>query len=118
MVWGEGDPLDTYLQTVDWWQGANNTEAFFIKGMGDICTGHPSGAALLTRAEEEGDLQVSYVLAILKYYKYDVTEDVFNHIRCMNGEFTSGSHVRGWRTMPMRRTMDMLPICTSESQQR
>jgi hypothetical protein len=36
--------------------------------------------ALLARAEEEGDLQASYVLAILKYYKHSLTDDVFNHI--------------------------------------
>jgi hypothetical protein len=48
MVWGERDTLNAYLQTVDRLQGANNAEALFIKGMGDICTGHPGGAALLT----------------------------------------------------------------------
>jgi hypothetical protein len=46
-VWGEGDPLDAYFQTVDWLQGANNVEALFVKGMGDICTGCPGGATLL-----------------------------------------------------------------------
>jgi hypothetical protein len=65
---GEGAyMLDAYLQTVDWLQGANNGGALFIKEMGDICTGRPGGAALLTRVEEEGDLQASYVLAVLKY---------------------------------------------------
>jgi hypothetical protein len=56
MVWGERHRLNAYLQTINWLQGANNTEALFVKGMGDICTGHPSGVTLLTRAEKEGDL--------------------------------------------------------------
>jgi hypothetical protein len=87
-----------YLQTIDWLQGANNGGALFVKGMGDICTGRPSGAALLARAEEEGDLQASYVLAVLKYYKHGATNDVFNHIRHIYGEVTFGSQVRTrWR---------------------
>jgi hypothetical protein len=48
MIWGERHRLDAYLQTVDWLQGANNAEALFIKGMGDICIRRHSGAALLT----------------------------------------------------------------------
>jgi hypothetical protein len=48
--WGDGGMLDAYLQTVDWLQGANNREPLFIKGMDDICTGHPSGVPLLARA--------------------------------------------------------------------
>jgi hypothetical protein len=41
---------------------------------------------LLTRAEEEGDLQASYVLSVLKYYKHGATDDVLNHIRCVYRE--------------------------------
>jgi hypothetical protein len=54
--------------------------------------------ALLTRAEEEGDLQASYVLVILKYYKHGATDDVFNHIWCVYVEVTFHSQVgaRGW----------------------
>jgi hypothetical protein len=33
------DVLNTYLQTVDWLQGANNRGALFVKGMGDIWMG-------------------------------------------------------------------------------
>jgi hypothetical protein len=60
-VWGDADTLDAYLQTIDWLQGVNNGEALFVKGMCNICTGHPGGVALLARAEEEGDLQAAYV---------------------------------------------------------
>jgi hypothetical protein len=88
------DVLDAYLQTIDWLQGANNGGALFVKGMGDICTGRPGGAALLTRAEEEGDLQVSYVLDVLKYYKHGTIDYVFNHIQRVYGEVTFGSQVR------------------------
>jgi hypothetical protein len=88
-VWGERQQLDMYLQTVDWLQGANNAEALFIMGMGNICSGRPGGAALLARAEEEGDLHACYVLAVVKYYMHDATMDVFNHIRCVYGEYTS-----------------------------
>jgi hypothetical protein len=78
---GEGaDVLDAYLQTVDWLQGTNNGGALFVKGMGDICTGQPSGTTFLTWVEEEWDLQASYVLAVLKYYKHGATNDVFNNI--------------------------------------
>jgi hypothetical protein len=83
-----------YLQTVDWLQGVNNGGALFIKGMGDICMGRSGGVALLTRVEEEGDLQASYVLAILKYYKHGATDDIFNHMRHVYGEVTFGSQVR------------------------
>jgi hypothetical protein len=47
MVWEGADALDAYLQTVDWLQGMNNGGALFMKGMADICTGQPGGAALL-----------------------------------------------------------------------
>jgi hypothetical protein len=66
MVWEGADTLNAYLQTVDWLQGANNEGSLFVKGMGDICTSRLSGATLLIRAEEERDLQASYVLAVLK----------------------------------------------------
>jgi hypothetical protein len=89
MVWGDGN----------WLLDANNKEALFINGMGDICTGRPSGAALLARAEGEGDLQVVYVLAVLNYYKHGTTKDVFNLIHRVYGEVTSGSQVGGrWWT--------------------
>jgi hypothetical protein len=71
-------------------------EVLFIKGMGDICTGCPGGAALLAWAEEKGDLQAAYILAIIKYYKHGTTEDVFIHIRHVYGEVTSDSQVGGW----------------------
>jgi hypothetical protein len=98
MVWEDADALNTYLQTIDWLQGANNGGALFVKGMDDICTGWPGGAALLERAEEEADLQASYVLAVLKYYKHGATDDVFNHFRHIYGEVTFGSQVgiRWW----------------------
>jgi hypothetical protein len=76
MDWGAD-----YLQTIDWLQGVNNRGALFVKGIGDICTGGPGGVALLARAEEVGDLQASYMLAVLKYYKHDATIDVYNYIR-------------------------------------
>jgi hypothetical protein len=99
--------MDAYYETVDWLQGANNGGALFvkgmadiapfIKGMADICMGWPSGAALLAWAEE-GDLQASYVLVVLKYYKHGITDDVFNHIRRVYGKVTSGSQVgTRWR---------------------
>jgi hypothetical protein len=69
-----------YLQTVDWLQGINNAEALYNKGMGDTCCGRPGGAAFLAWSEEEGNLSASYVLVVVKYYKYGATEDVFNHI--------------------------------------
>jgi hypothetical protein len=94
MVWEGDDVLDAYIQTIDRLHGANNGGALFIKRMGDICTGRPSGEALLTRAEEEGDLQASHVLAVLKYYKHDSIDDVFNHIQHVYGEVTFGSQVR------------------------
>jgi hypothetical protein len=83
---------DEYIKTIDWLQGANNRQALFVKGIADMMA-RPGGEALLTRAEE-GDLQASYVLAILKYYKHDLIDDVFNHIRCMYGEITFGLQVK------------------------
>jgi hypothetical protein len=69
-VWGDADTLDAYLNTIDWLQCLKNGGALFIKRMGSICIGCPSGVSLLTRAEEEGDQQAAYVLAVLKYYKH------------------------------------------------
>jgi hypothetical protein len=37
---------------------------------------------------------VSYVLAILKYYKHDTTDDAFNHIKRIYSEVTFASHIR------------------------
>jgi hypothetical protein len=71
-------------------QGANNRQALFVKGIANICTARPGGVALLAQAEG-GDLQVSYILAILKYYKHGLTDDVFNHIRHVYSEITFGS---------------------------
>jgi hypothetical protein len=78
-LWGV-DALNTYLQTINWLQGANNGGALFIKGMADICSGRLGGVALLALAEEEADLQASYMLSVLKYYKHITTNDVLNHI--------------------------------------
>jgi hypothetical protein len=79
-------------------QGANNRGALFVKGMGDICTGWPSDVALLAWAKEEGDLQASYILTVLKYCTHGTTDDIFNHIRCIYDEVTFGSQVRTrWR---------------------
>jgi hypothetical protein len=61
MVWGDAQGLHMYLQIVEWLQGANNAEALFIKGMGNICSGRPGGATLLERSEEEGNMNASYV---------------------------------------------------------
>jgi hypothetical protein len=94
MDWEGVNVLDTYLQTVDWLQGVNHGGALFVKGMGDICTSRPDGVALLTQAEEEGDLQALYVLAILKYYKHGTTDNVFNHIQYVYNEVTFYSQVR------------------------
>jgi hypothetical protein len=77
---GGADMFDSYYQTVYWLQDANNGGSLFINRMADICTGRSGGATLLARAEEEGDLQVSYALVNLKYYKYSATDDVSNHI--------------------------------------
>jgi hypothetical protein len=41
MIWEGVDAHDTYLQTVDWLQCANNGGALFVKGMDDICTADP-----------------------------------------------------------------------------
>jgi hypothetical protein len=94
-VWGDADTLDAYLKIIYWLQGVNNREALVVKGVGDICTACPGGPALLAWAEEQGDLQAAYVLAILKYYKHGATDDVLNHIRCIYSEVTSGSQVGG-----------------------
>jgi hypothetical protein len=67
-------------------QDANNIGSLFVKGMVDICMGWPGGVALLAQEEEEGDLQASYVLSVLRYYKHGATDDVFNHIQCVYGE--------------------------------
>jgi hypothetical protein len=83
---GGADAVNAYLQIVDWLQGANNGGPLFIMGMADICMGRPYGVTLLTRAEQEGDIQVSYVLSVLKYYKHGATNDVFNHIWHIYGE--------------------------------
>jgi hypothetical protein len=80
-------------------QVANNGRALFVNGMFDICMGQPGGAALLARAEEEGDLQASYVLVVIKYYKHGLTDDVFNHIQHVYGMVTFGSQVGTWWMM-------------------
>jgi hypothetical protein len=36
------------------------------------------------------------MLAVLKYYKHGVTDDVFNNIRCVYGEVTFGLQVGTW----------------------
>jgi hypothetical protein len=74
------DVLNAYLQTVDWLQGENNGGDLFINGMADICTGWADGAALLAWEKEEGDLQLSYMSSVLKYYKHGATDVVLNHI--------------------------------------
>jgi hypothetical protein len=58
----------------------------------------PGDVALLAWAKE-GDLQVSYVLAVIKYYKHGLTDDVFNHIRCVYGTITFDLQVRTWWMM-------------------
>jgi hypothetical protein len=83
---GGADTLNANLQTVGWLQGANNGGCLFVKGMADICMGRPGGVALVARAEEEGDLQASYVLSVLKYYKNGATIDVLNHVWCIYRE--------------------------------
>jgi hypothetical protein len=88
-IWGDGDTRVAYLQTVDWLVGVSNGETFFIKGMGDVCTGRLGGVALLSCAVEEGDIQAAYVLAAHNYYKHGATEHVFNLIRYVYGEVTS-----------------------------
>jgi hypothetical protein len=42
---------DEYIQTIDWLQGVNNGQALFFKGIADIYTARPGGAALLAQAE-------------------------------------------------------------------
>jgi hypothetical protein len=90
-VWSEDD-MYKYYQIVDWLEVVNNGRALFINGMSDICMGQPGGVTVLAQAEE-GDLQASYVLAIIKYYKHGLIDDVFNHIRCVYGTVTFGSQV-------------------------
>jgi hypothetical protein len=89
--------------------------------MGNICIAQPGGAALLTRAEEEGDLQASYMLAILKYYKHGTTDDVFNHIRHVYGEVTlvrRSEHGGGQTMRTMTRMMHTLWVFATEFQMR
>jgi hypothetical protein len=54
------------------------------------------------------------VLAVLNYYKHDAIEDVFNLIRRIYGEFTSGSQVGGRRMGSIVRMMHVLPECATE----
>jgi hypothetical protein len=106
-----------YLQTIEWLQGAYNGGAFFVKGMGGICMGQPGGAAFLTQAEEEGDLQASYMLAVLKYYKHDATDDVFNHILHVYGDVTlvrRSKHGGGWTTRTTTRMTHALWVFATE----
>jgi hypothetical protein len=77
----------------------SNGQALFIKGMGDLYTGRPGGVALLTRAADEGDLQATYVLAVLNYYKHGATDHAFNLIHRVYSEVLFGSHVGGWLWM-------------------
>jgi hypothetical protein len=95
MVWGDTHTHAMYLQTVDWLLDANNGQALFVKGIGNICTGRPGGVAFLTRAVDEGDIRVAYVLAVLNYYKHSATSHVFNLIRRVYGEVPLGSQVAG-----------------------
>jgi hypothetical protein len=76
-------------------QGANNGGALFVKGVLDICIGQPSGVVLLAQVEEEGDLQASYVLGILKYYKHGQPM-MFSTTYGVYDEVTFGSRVRTW----------------------
>jgi hypothetical protein len=80
-------------------QVANNGRDLFINGMSDICTGQPGGATLLAWTEEERDLQASYVLTVIKYYKHGLTNDVFNHIQCVYDTVTFVSQVKTWWMM-------------------
>jgi hypothetical protein len=89
-VWGEDD-MYKYYQTVDWLQVGNNGRALFINKRSNKCTDWPGGAALLVWAE--GDLQASYVLAVIKYYKHGLSDDVFNHIWRVYGMVTFGLQV-------------------------
>jgi hypothetical protein len=58
------------------------------------------------------------VLAVVKYYKYDATKDVFNHIRRVYDESTSDAQVRGPRMEVTRRMAYVLSECFTESQRR
>jgi hypothetical protein len=92
-VWRHGDTHAVYLQTIDWLLGVSNGQALFVKGMGNLCTSQPDGVALLERAVDERDLQATYVLAVLNYYKHDATDHVFNLIRRVCGEVPLGLQV-------------------------
>jgi hypothetical protein len=92
-VWGHARSCDTYLQTIDWLLLANNGEALFVKGMENLCTGHPGAVQLLARAMEEGHQSAAFMLGVLNYYKHITTEDVFNLFRCVYGEVTTGYQV-------------------------
>jgi hypothetical protein len=117
MVWVCAEALDAYLQTINMLQGANNGGALFVKGMGNICTGRPSGVALLTRAKEEGDLQASYVLAILKYYTmaqptmFSTTSGTSTVMSILVNMLV---HSGGWRMGTMTRMMHELWVFTTE----
>jgi hypothetical protein len=73
----------------------SNEQAFFIKGMGNLCTSRPGGVALLECAVGKGDLLASFVLVILNYYKHGATDHVFNLICRIYGEVPLGVHVAG-----------------------
>jgi hypothetical protein len=42
---------------------------------------------------------VPYVLAVIKYYKHGLTDDVFNHIQRVYGTITFGLRVGTWWMM-------------------
>jgi hypothetical protein len=117
MVWEGVGALDTYLQTVDWLQGEKSGGALSINGMGDICTGRTGGATLLTRAEEEGHLQASCVLVILKYYStaqpmmFSTTSSASTAKSLL---IHRSKHGGGWRTGTMTRMMHWLWLFTIE----
>jgi hypothetical protein len=95
MVWGDAHTRVLYIQSMDWLLDANNGQALFVKGIGNICTGRPGGVAFLARAVDEGDIQAAYVLAVLNYYKHGATDHVFNLICHVYGEVPLGSQVVG-----------------------
>jgi hypothetical protein len=97
--WGDADTLDAYLNTIDWLQCLKNGGALFIKGMGSICIGFPSGVSLLTRAEEEGDQQAAYVLAVLKYYKHGSHRNltIFENLALLAHYYREG-HLQRFKT--------------------
>jgi hypothetical protein len=92
---GDAHTCVLYIQSVDWLLDANNGQALFVKGIGNICTGRPGGVAFLARAVDEGDIQAAYVLAVLNYYKHGATDHVFNLICHVYGEVPLGSQVVG-----------------------